>query len=79
MTERVPGDGGGRWQQVNTCPECGADMERAAQVGEQIGLYYRCAEHGRFHYSWDTDTIERVPDHQARAAAPGAGKTTEDK
>jgi hypothetical protein len=63
MTERVPGDG--RWQQVNKCPDCGVDMERAAQVGEQIGLYYRCAEHGRFRYSWDTDTIERVPDHKA--------------
>jgi hypothetical protein len=37
-------------------------MERAAQVGEQIGLYYRCAEHGRFRYSWDDDRLEAVPE-----------------
>ena len=36
-------------------------MERAAQVGEQIGLYYRCAKHGRFRYSWDKDALEPVP------------------
>jgi hypothetical protein len=64
MTEHVPGTGAGRWEQVNKCPECGADMARAAQVGEQVGLYYRCAEHGRFRYSWDDDTIEPVPENQ---------------
>jgi hypothetical protein len=58
-----------RWEQLNKCPDCGADMERAAQVGEQIGLYYRCAEHGRFRYSWDNDKLERVP--SAQAPAPG--------
>jgi hypothetical protein len=36
-------------------------MERAAQVGEQVGLYYRCPEHGRFRYSWDRDELEPVP------------------
>jgi len=61
MTEQKPGDGSGRWEQVNKCPQCGADMQRVAQVGEQIGLYYRCAEHGRFRYSWDKDIIEPVP------------------
>jgi hypothetical protein len=52
----------GRWEQLNRCPECGADMERMPQVGEQIGLYYRCERHGRFRYSWDQDALERVPD-----------------
>lgn len=52
----------GRWEQLNKCPECGADMERTAQVGEQVGLYYRCSEHGRFRYSWDNDALEAVPD-----------------
>jgi len=51
-----------RFEQLNKCPACGADMERAAQVGEQIGLYYRCAEHGRFRYSWDLDKLESIPD-----------------
>jgi hypothetical protein len=37
-------------------------MERMPQVGEQIGLYYRCESHGRFRYSWDQDALERVPD-----------------
>lgn len=62
MTADPPGTGAGRWEQLNTCPECGADMIRLAQVGEQVGLYYRCAEHGRFRYSWDHDALERVPD-----------------
>ena len=45
---------------MNKCPTCGADMERAAQVGEQVGLYYRCAAHGRFRYSWDDDKLEPI-------------------
>ncbi len=53
----------GRWDQLNKCPECGAEMERAAQVGEQLGLYYRCPQHGRYRYSWDTDALEPVPEH----------------
>ena len=57
---RVPGSG--RWEQLNRCPDCGSDMLRMPQVGEQIGLYYRCAEHGRFRYSWDNDTLEPVPE-----------------
>ena len=51
-----------RWEQLNRCPDCGADMRRMPQVGEQIGLYYRCETHGRFRYSWDEDALERVPD-----------------
>jgi hypothetical protein len=62
MAEHVPGTGSGKWEQLNKCPDCDGDMERVAQVGEQIGLYYRCSEHGRFRYAWDTDTIERVPE-----------------
>ena len=62
MAEHVPGTGSGKWEQLNKCPDCDGDMERVAQVGEQVGLYYRCREHGRFRYSWDTDTIERVSD-----------------
>jgi hypothetical protein len=57
-----PAPGAGRWEQLNRCPECGADMARMPQVGEQIGLYYRCAAHGRFRYSWDQDALERVPE-----------------
>ena len=43
-----------RWEQLNKCPECGADMQREPQVGEQMGLCYRCELHGRFRYSWDS-------------------------
>lgn len=62
MTDEPRPPAPGKWEQLNKCPECGADMERAAQVGEQIGLYYRCAVHGRFRYSWDHDKLEAVPD-----------------
>jgi len=55
----------GNWDQLNKCPVCGVDMERAAQVGEQVGLYYRCPEHGRFRYSWDRDELEPVPAEKA--------------
>jgi len=57
---RVPATG--RWDQLNRCPDCGTDMRRMPQVGEQMGLYYRCGTHGRFRYSWDQDALERVPD-----------------
>jgi hypothetical protein len=40
-------------------------MERLSQVGEQVGLYYRCPEHGRFRYSWDHDTLEPAPETPA--------------
>jgi predicted RNA-binding Zn-ribbon protein involved in translation (DUF1610 family) len=53
-----------RWEQLNKCPTCGAHMERAAQVGEQLGLYYRCAQHGRFRYSWDHDMLEPLPEQE---------------
>ena len=36
-------------------------MTEEPQVAERVGLYYRCAEHGRFRYSWDHDRLERVP------------------
>jgi hypothetical protein len=62
VTDDPAGAPGDRWTQLNKCPECGADMERVAQVGEQLGLYYRCAQHGRFRYSWDHDALEPVPD-----------------
>jgi hypothetical protein len=62
MADTTSGTGAGRWEQLNKCPECGADMERLAQVGEQVGLYYRCAEHGRFRYSWDRDELEPAPE-----------------
>jgi len=52
----------GRWEQLNKCPECGQDMAREPLVGEQVGLYYRCAVHGRFRYSWDDDKLERAPE-----------------
>jgi len=62
MTEEREGAGDDRWRQLNKCPECGADMERQTAVGERIGLYYRCATHGRFRYSWDADRLEPVGD-----------------
>ena len=63
MPDETPGTGAGRWEQLNKCPECGAEMARMAQVGEQVGLYYRCADHGRFRYSWDQDALEPVPEN----------------
>jgi len=69
-----PTGGEDRWDQLNKCPECGADMERAAQVGEQIGLYYRCAVHGRFRYSWDKDALEPVPTDPAVPKEPAVPK-----
>lgn len=51
-----------RWQQLSKCPQCGTDMQRETAVGERIGLYYRCPEHGRFRYSWDADRLEPVGD-----------------
>jgi hypothetical protein len=62
MTEDAAAPEQDRWEQLNRCPECGADMQRMAQVGEQIGLYYRCSSHGRFRYSWDHDRLEPVPE-----------------
>jgi hypothetical protein len=55
-----------RWEQLNKCPECGADMRRDLAVGERIGLFYLCAEHGRYRYSWDDDRLEPDPDTQRR-------------
>jgi hypothetical protein len=51
-----------RWEQLNKCPQCGAEMRREPQVGEQVGLCYRCDQHGRYRYSWDHDRLEPAPD-----------------
>jgi hypothetical protein len=51
-----------RWEQLNKCPACGLDMRREPAVGERVGLFYRCSEHGRFRYSWDEDRLEPVED-----------------
>ncbi len=51
-----------RWEQLNKCPECGADMVRDAPVGERLTLSYRCREHGPYVYSWDHDRLERPSD-----------------
>lgn len=48
------------WEHLNTCPECGHEMTRDLAVGERIGLFYLCPEHGRFRYSWDDDRLERA-------------------
>jgi hypothetical protein len=48
----------GRWEQLNKCPACGAEMQRDTAVGERLGLFYRCPVHGGFRYSWDHDRLE---------------------
>jgi hypothetical protein len=57
VSEDEPAEG--RWEQLNKCPECGEEMQRDTAVGERIGLFYRCPQHGRFRYSWDHDRLER--------------------
>ena len=54
----------GRWEQLNKCPTCGADMLRETNVGEKVGLFYRCPEHGRFRYSWDHDRLEPIEENE---------------
>jgi hypothetical protein len=49
----------GSWEQLNRCPVCGRDMERDLAVGERLGLFYICAEHGRFRFSWDDNRLEK--------------------
>lgn len=49
-----------RFDELGYCPTCGARMTEEPQVAERVGLYYRCAEHGRFRYSWDHDRLEPV-------------------
>jgi hypothetical protein len=49
-----------RFDELAFCPVCGAKMKEEPQVAERVGLYYRCAEHGRFRYSWDHDRLDRV-------------------
>ena len=66
MTDESREPATGKWEQLNKCPVCGTEMERAAQVGEQLGLYYRCSRHGRFRYSWDKDELEPLPGETAK-------------
>jgi len=54
----VPDDPG-RWEQLNRCPDCGREMTRDLAVGERLGLFYVCPEHGRFRFSWDDNRLER--------------------
>jgi hypothetical protein len=49
-----------RFDELSHCPECGQKMIEEPQVAERVGLYYRCAEHGRFRYSWDHDRLDPV-------------------
>jgi hypothetical protein len=57
-----------RWEQINKCPDCGRDMDREPRVGEQVGLYYRCPQHGRFRYSWDDDRLERATEGERQGS-----------
>jgi hypothetical protein len=34
-------------------------MERVLAVGERLGLFYTCPEHGRFRFSWDNNRLEK--------------------
>ncbi len=54
----MPVDAAG-WEQLNKCPECGREMQRVLAVGERLGLFYTCPEHGRFRFSWDDNRLER--------------------
>lgn len=47
-------------EELNKCPRCGGEMKRDLAVGERIGLFFLCPEHGRFRYSWDDDRLEAV-------------------
>ena len=49
-----------RFDEIGHCPHCGRPMKEEPQVAERVGLYYRCAEHGRFRYSWDLDRLEPI-------------------
>jgi hypothetical protein len=57
MPDHPPRD---RFDELGDCPQCGRRMTEEPQVAERVGLYYRCAEHGRFRYSWDLDRLEPV-------------------
>jgi hypothetical protein len=58
----------GRWEQLNKCPECGADMQRDLAVGERLGLFYRCPVHGGYRYSWDHDRLEKADSASSSSA-----------
>ena len=60
MSETDPPDD--RWSALSRCPVCAGEMAREQSVGERLGLFYRCPEHGRFRYSWDHDRLEPVGD-----------------
>lgn len=53
-----------RWDELGKCPACGHEMQREPATGERLGLYYRCAKHGRFRYSWDHDRLEPVKERE---------------
>jgi hypothetical protein len=53
-----------RWEELGRCPECREPMKQENATGERLGLYYRCAVHGRFRYSWDHDRLEAVGDQE---------------
>jgi hypothetical protein len=36
-------------------------MRRDPAVGERLGLFYVCPEHGRFRFSWDENRLEKEP------------------
>ena len=52
-------DASATWDQLNRCPDCGNEMQRDLAVGERLGLFYICPEHGRFRFSWDGNRLER--------------------
>ena len=60
-----------RWEQLNKCPRCGKDMKRELAVGERIGLFYRCPDHGPFRYSWDDDRLEPMEGSGPRGQGSG--------
>ena len=55
-----------RWEQLNRCPDCGQEMQRDLAVGERLGLFYVCSQHGRFRFSWDDNRLERDEGAQER-------------
>jgi hypothetical protein len=51
-------------------------MQRDLAVGERLGLFYTCLEHGRFRYSWDHNCLERFED--GPPARPGVSPGVKD-
>ena len=57
-------DAAAGWEQLNKCPACGREMQRVLAVGERLGLFYTCPEHGRFRFSWDDNRLEKDQDEE---------------